>query len=791
MQTNKSEFIISALFFAIVAVIGINAAGPLSIWNKEQRIPYRWDVSTPVPIYTDLGPFEVLPANPPAGTKLVTNEIADATVTFAANQWSSVPTSSFRAQVVGDFSLKGLPDVKDAATAAQVIGADNGGGLFVVYDADSKIMRDFFGAPASVLGIASPEFADEATGTITEGWVVINAQARWFNDNELKDYAAVFTHEMGHSLNLAHSQTNGAIILSGDTFGPKSCATLPYSTTVTKNQIETMHPFIDQRPNGGGAAMSTVDIADDMASISDLYPAPGYPSSKGSIHGQILETKGKVGITGVNVIARNIDNPYMDAVSAMSGDYVRVEAGNDGSFEINGLTPGARYALYTDMIVRGGFPTLQPMYLPEGEEFYNGTNESGNGLRDDRCAMEPITAVAGTSVEADVILNSVKGAPRFIPMLPNAFARQVSADGNVVGGGISPGGTFRWTQQGGYEVLDQTFGSDGSMSRDGLSFATNTLSNGLPVASVLNIGSTWQQLPLPTAIAPAVTMTTCSQLSSAARISGDGRSVAGHFYVDANGPATGQTCRVRPAIWSVEGGSEALPVPANLPLNRSARATGISDDRSLVIGWHDGFGPRAGVRWENGQLIEFSTPQMFVQEASYITPDGKTIVGANAGNDVQKAWMWTREGGLKTFDRVAPRFSAVALSASDDGKIVGGLGGSFSQFPGDASGNRAFLWTPELGSVDFENFLKSQGTFFEGWILWSTSSISADGTTHIGSGIGPRGGAGWIIKLDKVNICHAPPGNPTNAHTINVPFIGDMADHLRHGDTIGVCTDSE
>ena len=206
----------------------------------------------------------------------------------------------------------------------------------------------------------------------------------------------------------------------------------------------------------------------------------------------------------------------------------------------------------------------------------------------------------------------------------------------------------------------------------------------------------------------------------------------------------------------------------------------------MVIGWHDTFGPRSAIRWENGQMFEFGTPAFPVQEASYVTPDGNTIVGANAGPK-QQPWIWTREGGLKLLDRVAPNFSAVALSASDDGKVVGGLGGSFSLFPGDASGNRAFLWTPELGSVDFENFLQAQGTFFEGWILWSTASISADGTTHIGTAAGPRGAAGWIIRLDKVNICHAPPGNPKNAHTINVPFRVDMDDHLKHGDTIGVC----
>ena len=787
MLNKRIELVVSALLLSIFAVVGINAGGPLNIWNQEQRIPYRWDVTNPVPIYTDLGPFEILPANPPAATREVTNETADAVVAYAAKQWTDVETSSFQAEVVGDFSLKGLPDVKDAATALQVLGGDNGGGLFVIYDADARVLREVMGAPPNVLGMASPEIADEATGIITEGWMIINAQQRWFDDNELKYFAGVFTHELGHAFNLAHSQTSGAIVMYGDLNGPQSCATLPYSTTVTRNEVETMYPFANQRPGGGGDAQSTVDVADDMSAISDLYPAPGYASSKGSIRGRILETDGKTGITGINVIARNLDNPYVDAVSAMSGDYVRVETGDDGTYTINGLTPGARYAVYTDMIVQGGFSTKQPLYLPEGEEFYNGVSESGNGLTDDRCHMEPITAMAGSAIEADIVLNTVKGAPKFTPLAPNSYPRTVSADGTVLGGGMPPGGTFRWTEAEGYQILNLTPDADSTMSRDGLAFSSGTLApNGKKIASYFSYGNGWQQLPLPVAQSPAVVMDTCASNSVGTRISADGKAIGGLVYVDLNGPLPGQSCRVRPFIWTADAGSRILPVPDTLS---NSRPTGLSDDLSMVVGWHDTLGIRSGVRWENGEFKEFSTPGLRVQEANYVTPDGKTVVGSNAGPQF-KPWIWTPEGGLKLLDRVGPRFTAAALAASDNGKVVGGLGGSFSMFPGDVRGHRAFMWTPELGSVDFENFLQSQGTFFEGWILWSTASIDADGTTHIGTGAGPRGAAGWKIDLDKVNICHAPPGNPRNTQTISVPFVDIMADHLAHGDTIGVCQGS-
>jgi hypothetical protein len=38
----------------------------------------------------------------------------------------------------------------------------------------------------------------------------------------------------------------------------------------------------------------------------------------------------------------------------------------------------------------------------------------------------------------------------------------------------------------------------------------------------------------------------------------------------------------------------------------------------------------------------------------------------------------------------------------------------------------------------------------------------------------------------KVDICHIPPGNPANAHTINVS-VNAVPAHLAHGDYLGEC----
>jgi hypothetical protein len=47
---------------------------------------------------------------------------------------------------------------------------------------------------------------------------------------------------------------------------------------------------------------------------------------------------------------------------------------------------------------------------------------------------------------------------------------------------------------------------------------------------------------------------------------------------------------------------------------------------------------------------------------------------------------------------------------------------------------------------------------------------------------------GASAKGEKVTICHIPPGNPENAHTITIS-INALQTHIdQHGDSIGECT---
>lgn len=62
--------------------------------------------------------------------------------------------------------------------------------------------------------------------------------------------------------------------------------------------------------------------------------------------------------------------------------------------------------------------------------------------------------------------------------------------------------------------------------------------------------------------------------------------------------------------------------------------------------------------------------------------------------------------------------------------------------------------------------------------LVHVESVPADPNLPISGGSGGSGG--------KVDICHVPPGNPDNAHTINVS-VNALEAHLDHGDVLGVC----
>ena len=369
------------------------AGGPLVLFDAATRTPYRYPVGN-VSVFTDLG-----------ANGFLTNAQSDTLTARAFAQWTAVPTAYFSGGIAGKIRVGGIPTDITLANVDSIYGKFNGGGIHVIYDTDGSIISGFFGAPPGVAGIAGPEFAATGSPDLLESFAVFNGSLIDPGDTSPipgATFAGVYTHELGHAINLAHTQTNGAVIFWGDDVGASGCS--PLGGTPAHSQTETMYPFIDITPGSTGLYQATVEQLDDVAALSDLYPAGGWPSVKGTITGKIFMPDGVSEVTGVNVIARNLANSQGDANSALSGDYTQGAVSPDGLYTLHGLTPGAQYVVYVDKIAEGGFST-PPTAVGFQEEYWNGAGESGNVDTDVACSSVPITAVAGVPVTTNILLN--------------------------------------------------------------------------------------------------------------------------------------------------------------------------------------------------------------------------------------------------------------------------------------------------------------------------------------------------------------------------------------------------
>lgn len=823
----------------LLAVGATQAAGPLLLNNKPGNPqPLRWSTAQPVPVYTDLGVFTY---DVDGVTPFITNQRAGEMVAFAVKQWNDVPSSTWRGYVAGDFTK--VPSIGANVTAdnvALVYGRYNGGGMHVVYDTDGRILEEYFGVPKeAVLGIAFPEFAEDRDGdgyeeTIVEATALMNGYAVDINDPDGSKFTGIMTHEFGHALNLSHSQVNGSMAFFSmpgyyDLYpGVPGCVPARHIPGWGGNDmpvalVETMFPFISQS-HEIGRQMSTVDMPDDIAAISNLYPAAHYRSSTGSISGVLRLKDGRTPYSGINVIARNINNPLGDAVSAMTGDQTQGLLGPDGRFTINNLKPGQQYWLYIEEIQAGGYPTT-PRPLVSEAEYWN-LAESSSPATDKACDATPITATAGGTARADLSFNGYDNGVQFYPVV-NAYLTDLAKNGSRASG-VLFNTQFIWDKNKGFEVMPaNVLASFGSMSANGDTILVNADldGNGIHSAALWSRGRLRNLGSLNGDRCGGDSQSGVAS-STGFSLSDDASVAVGLAYVDADGDGycqSGFKPEIVPIIWTEKGGMRKLDISGhNYEVEGWLRAQAVSGDGSVVLGetnynkamaWVnegkrvDLFKRFGGVNAyavnRDGSRVAMDTVKIVQKIIDGWTYEDQISNGVlfwnpkapNGGSTMKPAplrwcvdiamppqidwvtWEFVDHCATKGAAGVEAEFGLVPVQIndmSDDGKVVVGRAGSFWY-----GGITGVMWLEGYGWIKLVDFFRSQGVaeaYRTG--MDTPASLNGAGNEMVGGLIGVE--MTWYVDMPQAHVCE-------NGKSTQVSFPAAFVNKLKSGARMGRC----
>jgi hypothetical protein len=207
--------------------------------------------------------------------------------------WEAVPTASIAFQFAG-------------LTGAQPFDDD---GVSVLGFQDHPEMDRVLGATGFLI--------DTVTGEILESDIFFNSAFSWSTaspgDPARFDLESVALHEIGHFLGLGHS-------------GIGETEMRPEGGRRVLGSAAVMFPIA----LGRGITQDRVLQPDDIAGVSDLYPAPGFREGTGVAIGRV--TRSGTGVLGAHVVTFNPATGALIAAFTLN---------RDGEFQIAGLASGA------------------------------------------------------------------------------------------------------------------------------------------------------------------------------------------------------------------------------------------------------------------------------------------------------------------------------------------------------------------------------------------------------------------------------------------------------------------
>lgn len=375
-----------ALLFPLALVSPVLGGNPISVHSVSG--PLTW-VDGVVPFNTDGGPLGILD-----------NATATQIVRDGFTTWAGVPSAVIAPLDQGPILIDGVAADVTIENYMQVLFVLDGQSP-VIYDHDGQIMDDL--GVGDFAGFSFGEFVSGDGQHFLERAILLDGRDVDANGPfDAVEWRGLVTHEIGHHLGLGHSVVNGQAFVFGDPIiglGPPPASS-----------VETMYPFID-------TVFQDTPHRDDISSLSVLYPSADFAATTGAIRGDIFAGDLVSLLRGANVTARNLADPYDDAVSAISGArqfFSDVFPLVTGSHTLDGLTPGASYSVALSNITAGGFssPILNP--LPGPDEFYNGAGESNDPDRDIPTELTPITPQAGVATGGINIIINTAAAVRIL-----------------------------------------------------------------------------------------------------------------------------------------------------------------------------------------------------------------------------------------------------------------------------------------------------------------------------------------------------------------------------------------
>jgi hypothetical protein len=450
---------LTLLFCVVLGLcLEMHAGGPLFVGSSSFGVdgqPFTWDpTAMPIQYRVDGGPM----AATPSGQVVVNNSAGLARVQSMFQTWQSVSTAAVSFKNSGPIlTASGFSD-GDVSTAAEfnaVFGSCQAGSQSpIIFDANGGILAQL-GIDPLVIGF-SAQCKLSVNGHIVSDLVLLNgafqngATQPQLTTNQFNE---AIIHEMGHLLGLDHSQINLDLLTTAMNSGQSGNCDMDGLTG-----LPLMFPFsfCQARLDAGLPQLAP----DDLAWISMLYPGPTYSTTYATISGIVYFSDARTPAQGVNVIARQVDNPATSqneskrvAVSVVSGYRFTSNTGQrvtsnylpcsppgkqgcplSGFFDDNsaGSRFGSRnpavYGAYDIPVPASGSYTVQvesvyqqfvggssvgpldpPVPLPGGfPEFWNNQESS----YDDPAASDTIPTSPGQSITGvDVILNGTN--PRF------------------------------------------------------------------------------------------------------------------------------------------------------------------------------------------------------------------------------------------------------------------------------------------------------------------------------------------------------------------------------------------